>query len=51
MSKKNLKKASLIRTISMAVGSFSLIVIAVSQLTDKNVCTSNASLIENQAKL
>ena len=51
MSKKISKKASSIRTISLAVGSLSLLVIAVAQLTDNNVCTSNAYLIENQIKL
>tara|TARA_Y100001968_G_scaffold255910_1_gene242167 strand:+ start:197 stop:355 length:159 start_codon:yes stop_codon:yes gene_type:complete len=47
MSKKISKKASAIRTISFAVGSLSLLVIAVAQVTDKEVCTSNAYLIEN----
>ena len=48
MSKKISKKASAIRTISLAVGSLSLFVIALAQVTDNEVCTSNASLIENQ---
>jgi len=49
MSKKFSKKVSAIRTISLAVGSLSLFVIALAQLTDKEVCTSNAHLIENQS--
>ncbi len=48
MGKKISKKASAIRTISLAVGSLSLLVIAVSQVTDNEVCTSNAYSIENQ---
>ena len=51
MSKKISKKASAIRTISLAVGSLSLLVIAVSQFKDKEVCTSNAYSIENQIRL
>ena len=51
MSKKISKKASAIRTISLAVGSLSLLVIAVSQFTDKEVCTSTDNLIENQIRL
>ena len=51
MSKKVSKKASAIRTISLAIGSLSLLVIAVSQITDKEVCTSNAYSIENQISL
>tara|TARA_B100001250_G_C19357781_1_gene596266 strand:- start:236 stop:394 length:159 start_codon:yes stop_codon:yes gene_type:complete len=51
MSKKISKKASSIRTISIAVGSLSLLVIAVAQITDKEVCTSNNYLIENQIRL
>ena len=51
MGKKISKKASAIRTISLAVGSLSLLVIAVSQLTDKEVCTSNTSLTGNQIRL
>ena len=50
MSKKISKQASSIRTISLAVGSLSLLVIAVVQLTDNEVCTSNASSIENQIR-
>tara|TARA_Y100001968_G_C19399414_1_gene740205 strand:- start:1235 stop:1393 length:159 start_codon:yes stop_codon:yes gene_type:complete len=46
MSKKISKKASAIRTISLAVGSLSLLVIALAQLTDKEFCTSNVSSIE-----
>ena len=49
MSKKFSKKVSAIRTISLAVGSLSLFVIALDQLTDKEVCTSNVPLIENQS--
>ena len=48
MSKKNAKKARDLRTISLAVGSLSLLVIAVAQITDNEVCTSNAISIENQ---
>ena len=51
MSKKISKKASAIRTISLAVGSLSLLVIAVSHVTDNEVCTNNAYLIENQIRL
>ena len=47
MSKKISKNASAIRTISLAVGSLSLLCIAVSQITDKEVCASSAYLIEN----
>ena len=51
MSKKISKKASAIRTISLAVGSLSLLVIAASQLADKEVCTSNAYSIEYRIRL
>tara|TARA_B100000700_G_scaffold148059_1_gene164952 strand:- start:261 stop:479 length:219 start_codon:yes stop_codon:yes gene_type:complete len=51
MSKKISKKASAIRTISLAVGSLSLLVIAVSQVADKEVCTSGAYSIDNQIRL
>ena len=51
MSKKVLKKASAIRTVSLAVGSLSLLVIAVSQVVDKEVCTNSAYSIENQIRL
>ena len=51
MSKKISKKASSIRTISIAVGSLSLMVIAVAQITDNEVCTSNTYLTENQIRL
>ena len=51
MSKKNSKKASAIRTISLAVGSLSLLVIAVSQVTGNEACTNNAYSIENQIRL
>ena len=50
MSKKISKKVSVLRTISLAVGSLSLLVIAVAQLTDNEVCTSNAYSIENQIR-
>ena len=46
MSKKISKKASAIRTISLAIVSLSLLVVAVSQITDKEVCASSAYLIE-----
>tara|TARA_B100001250_G_C19775522_1_gene779349 strand:- start:364 stop:522 length:159 start_codon:yes stop_codon:yes gene_type:complete len=48
MSKKISKKASAIRTISIAVGSLSLLVIAFAQLSDKEVCTTNANSSQNQ---
>ena len=51
MSKKISKKASLVRTISLAVGSLSLLVIAISQVAGKEACTSNAFSIENQIRL
>ena len=51
MSKKISKKASAIRTISLAVGSLSLLVIAVSQVTGNGDCTSNLYSIENQIRL
>jgi len=51
MSKKISKTASAIRTISLAVGSLSLLVIAVSQITGNEACTSNAYSIENQIRL
>ena len=51
MSKKISKKASAIRTISLAVGSLSLLVIAVSQVSDKEVCSSNVYSIENVIRL
>ncbi len=51
MSKKISKKASAIRTISLAVGSLSLLVIAVSQVTDKEVCTRSSYSINNQIRL
>tara|TARA_B100001250_G_scaffold367825_1_gene350106 strand:+ start:236 stop:415 length:180 start_codon:yes stop_codon:yes gene_type:complete len=50
MSKKISKKASAIRTISMAVGSLSLLAIAITQVNNRNVCTSNANLVESQLK-
>ena len=51
MSKKNSWKASAIRTISLAVGSLSLLVIAVSQVTGNEDCRSNVYSIENQIRL
>ena len=48
MSKKIYKKASAIRTISLAVGSLSLLFIAFSQVTEKEVCTSIGSFNEKQ---
>ena len=51
MGKKITKKASAIRTISLAVGSLSLLVIALSQFSDKEVCTSNAYFTENKIRL
>ena len=51
MSKKISKKASAIRTISLAVGSLSLLVVAVSQVVDKEVCTSSAYSIVNQIRI
>tara|TARA_Y100001968_G_scaffold318941_1_gene349841 strand:+ start:332 stop:490 length:159 start_codon:yes stop_codon:yes gene_type:complete len=51
MSKKNSKTVSFIRTISLAVGSLSLLVIAVAQITDNEVCTSNAISFENHIRL
>ena len=51
MSKKISKKASAIRTISLAVGSLSLLVIAVSQVTGNEACTSSSYSIENQIRL
>ena len=51
MSKKISKKASAVRTISLAVGSLSLLVIAVSQVSDKEVCTSSSYSIENLIRL
>ena len=51
MGKKISKKASSIRTISLAVGSLSLLLIAFAQLNNKEVCTSNNSSIEHQIRL
>ena len=51
MGKKISKKASAIRTISLAVGSLSLLVIAIAQLTDDEVCTRQSYSIENQIRL
>ncbi len=51
MSKKISKKASAIRTISLAVGALSLLVMAVSQVAGNESCTSSAYSIENQIRL
>ena len=51
MSKKISKKASAVRTISFAVGSLSLLVIAVAQLADNEVCKSRAYSLENKIRL
>ena len=51
MSKKNSKKISAIRTISLAIGSLSLLFIAAAQYTDNEVCTSKTYLIGNQISL
>ena len=51
MSKKISKKASAIRTISLAVGSLSLLVIALAQISDKEVCKSNIYSTENKIRL
>ena len=51
MSKKISKKVSSIRTISLAVGSLSLLVIAFAQLTDKGVCSSSSYNIEHQIRI
>tara|TARA_Y100001968_G_scaffold323910_1_gene362342 strand:- start:950 stop:1108 length:159 start_codon:yes stop_codon:yes gene_type:complete len=51
MSKKISKKASAVRTISLAVGSLSLLVIAVSQFTDRDFCSTNLYSIENPTRL
>ena len=50
MSKKISKKASAIRTLSLAVGSISLLVIAISQVTGNEDCTSNSYSIEYQKR-
>ena len=50
MSKKISKKASAIRTISLAVGSLSLLVMAISQITEKEVCTGSDYSIETQIR-
>ena len=50
MSKKILKKASSIRTISLAIGSLSLLFIAIAQYKDNEGCTSKSYLIGNQIR-
>ena len=51
MTKKFSKRTSSIRTVSLALGSLSLIVIAFSQISNKDVCTSNLTAIENEFTL
>ena len=51
MSKKISKNASAIRTISLAVGSLRLFVIAISQVSGNEACRSSDYSIENQIKL
>tara|TARA_Y100001968_G_scaffold257972_1_gene244874 strand:+ start:480 stop:698 length:219 start_codon:yes stop_codon:yes gene_type:complete len=51
MGKKISKKVSSIRTISLAIGSLSLLVMAVAQVTDKEVCTRSSYSIINQIRL
>ena len=51
MSKKNIKKASIVRTVSLAIGSLSLFVIAVSQVTNNEICRSSDYSIKNQIRL
>ena len=51
MTKKFSKRTIAIRTVSLALGSLSLIIIAFSQLTSKDICTSNLISIENQSTL
>ncbi len=48
MTKKFSKRTSTIRTVSLALGSLSLVVIAFSQITNKDICTSNLTSIESQ---
>ena len=50
MSKKISKKASAIRTLSLAVGSISLLVIAISHVTGNEDCTSNSYSTEYQIR-
>ena len=51
MTKKFSKRTSSIRTVSLALGSISLIVIAFSQITNRDVCTSNLNSIDKQFTL
>ena len=51
MSKKISKKASAIRTISLAVGSLSLLVIAVSQVTGCLLYTSPSPRDKRQSRM
>tara|TARA_Y100001968_G_scaffold143509_1_gene131132 strand:+ start:1394 stop:1612 length:219 start_codon:yes stop_codon:yes gene_type:complete len=51
MSKKISKKASFIRTVSLAVGSLSLLVIAITHVFGNEDCTSSGYSIESQIKL
>ena len=48
MSKKISKKASIVRTISLAVISLSLVVMAVSEVTKEDNCISNYISIVNE---
>ena len=48
MGKKISKKISAIRTISLAVGALSLLLIAVVQVIENEVCNSNTYSTENQ---
>tara|TARA_Y100001968_G_C18997186_1_gene544164 strand:- start:306 stop:464 length:159 start_codon:yes stop_codon:yes gene_type:complete len=50
MSKKISKRDSAIRTLSLAVGSLSLLVIAVSQVKDKAVCSTITFSIDNSIR-
>ncbi len=51
MTKKFSKRTSAIRTVSLALGSLSLIVIAFSSVSNEDVCTSNLVLIESKPTL
>ena len=51
MSKKISKKARNVRTISLAIGSLSLLVIAFVQVTDKEDCTQNTYSIDKQISI
>ena len=51
MGKKISKQASPISTISLVVGSLSLLVIAIAQITDNDVCNKKALSIENKIRI